>query len=125
MPKPAIIDDPAFRALRSGNLDDYHASIDARERVDFSGADLRGTDLREADLQKVNLRNAYLRHADIRGQDLRRVNLEGASIHNAKISGVFFPPNIAAEEIRLSWEFGTRLRLMPTPEPKKSSNRSR
>ncbi len=115
MAKPCIIDDPAFRALRSGNLQDYHRCIRGRDVVDFSGADLRGTDLREANLQNVNLRNAYLRHADIRGQDLRNVNLDGASIHNAKISGVYFAKNISPEELRLSWEFGTRLRPATPP----------
>lgn len=122
MAKPCIIDDPAFRALRSGNIQDYHQAIRGRKIVDFSGADLRGTDLREANLQNVNLRNAYLRHADIRGQDLRNVNLDGASIHNAKISGVYFAKDISPEEIRLSWEFGTRLR--PT-SPRKTSTRTK
>ena len=111
MAAPRIIDDPAFHALRSGRIQEFHRLIKGQATIDFSGGDLRGADLREADMSKVVLRNAYLRSADLRGLDLRKLDLEGCSLHAARISGVFFPENIAPEEIRLSHDFGTRLRV--------------
>ena len=80
-------------------------------QVDFSDCNLRGFDLSEMSLKKVTLRGAYLHSADLRGVDLSLHNPEGCSLHKAKISGTLFPPNISAEEIRLSVEYGTRLRL--------------
>jgi uncharacterized protein YjbI with pentapeptide repeats len=46
----------------------------------------------------------------LRGVDLRQALLEGASLGSAKISGSYFPNQFSAEEIRLSVEYGTRLR---------------
>lgn len=103
-------DDPAFKALRVGDIEGYHRAIQGRQTIDFRGADLRGCDMRNVDLSRVLLRDAYLREADLRGCDLRKHDLEGCSIYNAKISGAFFPDNIPAEEIRLSLECGTRMR---------------
>ena len=56
------------------------------------------------------LANADLRMADLRGLDLSEADLHGASLHEARISGVFFPANLAPEEIRLSVLLGTRMR---------------
>jgi hypothetical protein len=36
--------------------------------------------------------------------------MDGASVHNAKISGVYFPKQIRAEEFLLSLEHGIRMR---------------
>lgn len=110
-------DDPAFKALRVGDIEGYHRAIQGREVIDFRGADLRGCDMRNVDLSRVLLRDAYLREADLRGCDLRKHDLEGCSIYNAKISGAFFPDNIPAEEIRLSLEYGTRLRTRKERSP--------
>ncbi len=82
-------------------------------RVDLSGAHLRGFDLRKCQLSHADLRNAYLRSADLRTLDLSQALLEGASIKEAKVSGTLFPPDLGADEIRLSLEFGTRLRVSP------------
>jgi len=111
MALPKFLKDEAFKSLRAGDLDTYHRLIANRDVVDFSDCDLRGTDLRKADLRKVNLRGAYLRDADLRGQDLRHLDLTGCSLLHAHMSGTFFPDNISAEEIRLSHDFGTRLRV--------------
>lgn len=107
---PRFPDDKAYRSLRSGNIDAYHREISGRDSVDFSNVDLRGVDLRGADLQKVDLRGAYLRDADLKGLDLRNVDLEGCSLLHAKIGGAYFPSNLSSDEIRLSLEYGTRLR---------------
>jgi len=110
MSKPLFIDDLAFKALRAGNLDEFHRHIKDREVVDFSNTDLRATDFRNADLSKIVLRDAYLRDADLSGCDLRHVDLEGASLHNAKIAGAYFQKNLPTGEIRMSLKHGTRLR---------------
>ena len=78
--------------------------------VDLEGCDLSNQDLRKFTLRTANLRNAYLKMADLRGVDLSEAQMDGASINRAHISGAFFPRNISAQEIRLSVEFGTRMR---------------
>jgi uncharacterized protein YjbI with pentapeptide repeats len=60
------------------------------------------------------LANADLRMADLRGLDRSEADLHGASRHEARISGVFFPANLAPEEIRLSVLLGTRMRTRAT-----------
>jgi uncharacterized protein YjbI with pentapeptide repeats len=79
-------------------------------KVDLTDAQFRGYDLRKFNLKNANLANAYLRNADLRGLDLTGANLAGVSIKDAKISGTYFPSNIPADEIRLSHEFGNRMR---------------
>ncbi len=80
--------------------------------VDLTGAHLRGYDMRKCKLRKANLTGAYLRSSDLRSVDLSEAKLDGASIKEAKVSGVLFPRNLSSEEIRLSLEFGTRLRVI-------------
>jgi uncharacterized protein YjbI with pentapeptide repeats len=119
MTNPAMLDDPAFKCLRVRDLEGYRRAAAGRERLDFSGADLRGTDLRGVEMSNVILRDAYLRDADLRGCDLRQSDLEGASLHNAKVAGAYFPANIAAEELLLSLQYGTRLRARNAAETKR------
>lgn len=107
---PRFPDDEAYRCLRAGEIEKYHELAVARPEVDFSNSDLRGVDLRQIDADRLILRGAYLRDADLRGLDLRQVDLEGCSLYHAKISGVYFPQGFSADEIRLSVDFGTRLR---------------
>ncbi|MGE0199594.1 MAG: pentapeptide repeat-containing protein [Candidatus Melainabacteria bacterium] len=80
--------------------------------VDLSGAHLRAYDLRKYNLKRANLTGAYMRHADLRALDLSEANLEGASIREAKVSGTLMPRNIAAIELMLSLQHGTRLRVI-------------
>jgi uncharacterized protein YjbI with pentapeptide repeats len=93
------------RFLEFNNLVDSAGGV-----VDLTGAHLRGYDLRKCKLQKADLSGAYLRSADLRSLDLSQAQLEGASMKEAKVSGVLFPKSLSCEEIRLSLEFGTRLR---------------
>lgn len=79
--------------------------------VDLTGAHLRGYDMRKCKLRKADLTGAYLRSSDLRSIDLSEAKLDGASIKEAKVSGVLFPRNLPPEEIRLSLDFGTRLRV--------------
>jgi len=110
--RPQFLDDEAFRCLRSGDYRAFNELAKKRQVIDLSNCDLRTTDFRYVDLSNVVLRGSYLRDADLRGVDLYHLDLSGCSLHNAKISGTYFPPNITAEEIRLSHEFGTRLRAL-------------
>ena len=108
--KPRFPDDEAFRNLRAGEIDAFHKNIEGRDDIDFSGSDLRGAVLKGANLSNVNLRNCYLRDADLSGQDLRNHDMDGCSLQRAKVSGTYFPSDISATEIRLSLEFGIRMR---------------
>jgi uncharacterized protein YjbI with pentapeptide repeats len=74
------------------------------------GGDFRGLDLRELNADGVDFRDAYFRSADLRGIDFRNASLEGASLAHAQISGAYFPPELSADEILMSMNFGTRLR---------------
>jgi uncharacterized protein YjbI with pentapeptide repeats len=107
-------DDEAYRCLRAGEIDAYHKQVATRQQVDFSNSDLRGVDLRKVEVGKLIIRGSYLRDADLRGLDLRQMDLEGCSLFHAKISGVYFPRNISPEEIRMSVDYGTRLRTNPS-----------
>lgn len=79
--------------------------------VDLTNAHLRGYDLRKCKLQKADLTGAYLRSADLRSLDLSEAKLDGASLKEAKVSGTLFPRNLPPDELRLSLEYGTRLRM--------------
>ena len=71
---------------------------------------LANLDLRWYDLSNMDLSGSYMRGANLSGMDLRGANLSGVSLKDAKVSGCYFPQDLPAEEIRLSLEFGTRVR---------------
>ena len=107
---PEIKDDPMYRLLRTGAIDEFNQRRANGETCELTGCDFRTLDLRRLDADGLDLRNAYLRQADLRGLDLSGANLEGASINAAKISGAYFPSELRAEEIALSLTHGTRMR---------------
>jgi uncharacterized protein YjbI with pentapeptide repeats len=100
---------PTIELLLEGRYQEFN-KLAAQGSVDLENADLRMADLRNAHLRTANLRGAYLRNADLRGVDLSEAELEGASLNSARVSGCFFPPDISADEVRLSVELGTRIR---------------
>jgi uncharacterized protein YjbI with pentapeptide repeats len=108
---PRFVNHPAYRCLRVGDVAGFHHYTNADEVLDLAGADLSGLDLRKVDMRKVVIRGAYLKEADLRGQDLRQVDLEGCSLRDAKVSGVYFPDSLNPQEILMSLQFGTRLRI--------------
>ncbi len=108
---PTIKSDPLYQLLRDEQVDAFNKEVAAGAIVDLADADLRNVHLQGADLRRANLRGAYLRGANLKGCDLSEADLTGASIHEAHISGCLFPANISATEIRLSHEFGTRMRV--------------
>ena len=110
MAEPRTSDDPLYRLLRHGEVDEFNAKRAGGEACNLRGTDLRGVDLRGLDARGLDLGGCYLRQADLRGLDLSETNLRGASISGAKISGVLFPIELSAEEITLSLTHGTRMR---------------
>lgn len=97
--------------LRDGEKEKFNAeTADLKKPVDLENCNLQGVDLREVNLVNANLKDSYLKSADLRGVDLSHAKLAGVSIHKARIGGVLFPKSIESNEIRLSVEYGTRLR---------------
>ncbi|HHJ14901.1 MAG TPA: pentapeptide repeat-containing protein [Gammaproteobacteria bacterium] len=99
-----------YRLLREGAIEEFNQRRASGEACDLRGCDFRTLDLRKLDADGLDLRDCYFRQADLRGLDLSGARLEGASINAAKISGVYFPPELSAEEIMLSLTHGTRMR---------------
>ncbi|MCG3115042.1 MAG: pentapeptide repeat-containing protein [Candidatus Manganitrophus sp. SA1] len=102
--------DPLYRLLREGRIGEFNARKRKGEKMDLTDSDLGGLDLREVDLKGLDLSGSYFLQTDLRGVDLSQTNLEGASLNGAKVSGTYFPEELAAEEIALSLTHGTRLR---------------
>lgn len=102
---------PLFILLRGEEIEEFNARRSAGDDPSIlSGINLRGLDLRGAELQGLDLSNCYFRQTDLRGLDLRSCNLQGASLRSAKISGTYFPSDLAPDEIVMSLNHGTRLR---------------
>ncbi len=107
---PLIKDDPMYRLLREGAVEEFNTRRSGGEECDLRGCDFRILDLRKLDAKGLDLRDCYFRQSDLRGVDLSEANLEGASINAAKISGAYFPHALTAEELTLSLTHGTRMR---------------
>lgn len=107
---PTIKDDPMYQLLRAGKVEEFNIRREAGESCDLTCTDFRGLDLRKLNAEDLDLSNSYFRQADLRGVDLSKAKLIGASIHSAKLSGTLFPSDLAAEEILMSLEHGTRMR---------------
>jgi uncharacterized protein YjbI with pentapeptide repeats len=108
--EPAIAEDRLYVLIRQRQIKEFNLERAGFKIYNFSGMDFRGLDLRGIDAENIDFSNGYFRQADLRGLDLRSCNLEGASIHATKISGVYFPKELSAEEIMLSFTQGTRMR---------------
>ncbi len=109
--EPVISNDPMYQLLREGKIDEFNAKKKAGEYCNLKSCDFRSIDLKGIDAVGLDFRNAYFRMTDLRGVDLRGSLLDGASINGAKISGAYFPVEISAQELLLSLEHGTRLRV--------------
>jgi uncharacterized protein YjbI with pentapeptide repeats len=107
---PKISNDALYQLIRNEKSDEFNRRKSTGEKCDLRGHNFRGLDLRKLDLTGLDLSNCYFRQADLRGLNLLTCRLEGASIHDANISGVFFPMELAPEEIQLSYSHGTRMR---------------
>ncbi|ABR80789.1 TPA: pentapeptide repeat-containing protein [Pseudomonas aeruginosa] len=113
MNAPRQLDSPLYQLLHDEDIEGFNQQKPADGWIDLAGGDFRGLDLRLLDAARVDFSDAYFRGADLRGVDLREARLEGASLAHAQISGTYFPLRLAADEIRMSVSFGTRLRYLP------------
>lgn len=107
---PKIKADPLYQLLREGRVDAFNQEKARGKTCDLTHCDFRSIDLRGLDTTGLDFSGSYFRQADLRGIDFSKANLEGASIHSARIAGAYFPPEIPAEEIQLSFMHGTRMR---------------
>ncbi|MFT7286472.1 MAG: hypothetical protein ACI87W_000578 [Halieaceae bacterium] len=110
MDKPKIKNDPLYQLLRQEDIKQFNEQRDLLDSSQLKNGDYRGRDLRNMNARGLDFSNSYFRNTDLSGIDFRNTNLEGASLLDAKLSGVYFPANISADEIRLSRDTGTRLR---------------
>jgi len=110
--KPIISDDPMYQLLREGKIDEFNEKKKEGEVCDLQSCDFRLLDLRGLNAFGLDFRDAYFRQSDLKGIDFRGSLLDGATINGAKISGAYFPTNIPAQEILLSLEHGTRIRVI-------------
>lgn len=111
--RPVFSKDPLYQLLRGDDIKAFNAKREQGQACDLRGVDLRALDLRGMNADGLDLTDAYLRDADIRGIDFSNALMEGVSLRGARISGVKFPAELTAEEIRLSVDFGTRMRYNP------------
>ncbi|WLG96680.1 pentapeptide repeat-containing protein [Pseudomonas sp. Z1-14] len=109
MSHPKLLDTPLYALLRNDDIAGFNSER-PQGPIDMRGGDFRGLDLRELNADNVDFTDAYFRSADLRGVDFRNSSLEGASLAHAQISGAYFPPELSADEILMSMNFGTRLR---------------
>lgn len=109
MNQPRQIDSALYALVRNEEVAAFNQERPKDASIDFSHGDFRGLDLRELDTTGIDFTGAYFRAADLRGLDLRNCSMEGASLAHAQISGVYFSPDLSADEILMSVNFGTRL----------------
>lgn len=102
---------PRAELLLEENLERFNDLVRQGQPPDLRGANLAGLDLRQALLRGLDLAGCYLRGANLKGVDLSGCNLKGASLRGAQVSGTLFPENISPQELRLSLELGTRIRV--------------
>lgn len=110
MSQPKLLDTPLYALLHKDDIRGFNRERPENGPIDMRGGDFRGLDLRDLNATGIDFTDAYFRSADLRGLDLRGCSLEGASLAHAQISGAYFPPELTADEILMSVNFGTRLR---------------
>ncbi|MDQ0742383.1 pentapeptide repeat-containing protein [Pseudomonas sp. W4I3] len=110
MSQPKLLDTPLYALLHNDDVRGFNQQRPDDGVIDMRGGDFRGLDLRELNAAGIDFTDAYFRSADLRGLDLRDCSLEGASLAHAQISGTYFSPDLTADEILMSVNFGTRLR---------------
>lgn len=112
MTQPQALNNIYYEMLHAERIDEFNNEHrQGRVPLDaLRGGDFRGLVLKGLLLEGMDLGDAYFRGADLRGIDFSTCNLVGASIAQAHIAGCYFPANIDAYEVRLSFDLGTRLR---------------
>ena len=112
MGQPIVHRNALYELLRSEKVKEFNqlCAQGAVTADQLKGGDYRGLDLRELVADGLDFSDAYFRGADLRGVDFRKCNIEGASFCQAHISGCYFPVQLSADEIRLSFDLGIRVR---------------
>ena len=110
MSQPKLLDTPLYALLHKDDITGFNRERPTDQPIDMRGGDFRGLDLRDLNAEGIDFTDAYFRSADLRGLDLRSSAMEGASLSHAQISGTYFPPELTADEILMSVNFGTLLR---------------
>ncbi len=112
MTTPIVHHNALYDLLRAEQVAEFNKRKAAGQVTEdlLRGGDFRGLDLRNLDADGLDLSDAYFRGADLRGIDFRKANLEGASFCQAHLSGCYFPKELSADEIRLSFDLGIRVR---------------
>ena len=111
MPTPEIKqDDTMYQLLREEKIEEFNRLKASGAKVDLRHCDFRGLNLRGMDAKGIDFTGSYFRQSDLRGINFSHSRLEECSINGAKISGVYFPKELSAEEINMSLVHGTRMR---------------
>jgi len=119
MSAPAIKhDDELYQLLREEQIEEFNSRRAGGERCDLTHCDFRGLDLRGLNADGIDFTGSYFRQTDLRGVNFAKSCLRECSLNGAKISGVYFPMDLAPEEINLSMAHGTRMRYRPRPVAK-------
>lgn len=109
-----------YQLLREEKIEEFNKRKQAGEAVQLAHCDFRGLDLRGMDASGVDFTGSYFRQTDLRGINFSKSILRECSINGAKISGVYFPPELVPEEINMSLNHGTRMRYRHTVAAKKA-----
>jgi uncharacterized protein YjbI with pentapeptide repeats len=107
---PKITQDPLYQLLRLGEIDEFNKRRASGEQCELVNCDFRNVDLRNINADGLDFSGCYFRQTDLRGVDLSQSKMLGASINGARVSGVFFPIELSADEINLSLTHGIRMR---------------
>jgi len=105
-------DNKLYSLLREHRISEFNNLRDRGEAGnDLRGLSFRGSDLRSLNADGLDFSNCKFKQADLRGINFNNTKLDGASLYGSKISGCLFPKSISPQEILLSVQQGTRLRV--------------
>lgn len=110
MSLPEIKREEMYQLLREERIDEFNARRSNGESCDLTHCDFRGLDLRGLIAKGIDFTGSYFRQTDMRGINFSESDMRECSINGAKISGVYFPKELAPEEIMMSLTHGTRMR---------------
>jgi len=96
--------------FEEGGRDKFNELVAQGNIPHLQNQNLENLDLRGYNLFNMDLSGSYMRGVNLSGLDLRGAHFSGASLKDAKVSGCYFPHDLPADEIRLSLEYGTRIR---------------
>lgn len=110
MSLPEIKHNDMYQLLREEKVQEFNNRRASGETCDLTHCDFRGLDLRGLNAQGIDFTGSYFRQTDLRGINFSQSCLQECSLNGAKISGVYFPKELLAEEIQMSLNHGTRMR---------------